>query len=114
MEFESMVKPSLATIYTALESSRQALTGSVGLLTGEGQAPMMGEPTGEEGFGGDGMDMEEPGDELGGGEMDMEEPSDEFAAGPAAAGGAEVAGRATRESVEYGRRVAQMLAPKKK
>ena len=114
MEFESMVKPSLATIYTALESSRQALTGSVGLLTGEGGAPMMGEPTGEEGFGGDEMDMEEPSDEFSGDEMDTEEPSDEFAAGPAAAGGAEVAGRATRESVEYSRKVAQMLAPKKK
>ena len=110
MEFESVVKPALATIYTALESSRQALTSGVQLLTGEGEpVDMMGaeepgmEPTGDE---------ELAGDET---EMGMEEPgTDDFAADAAAAGGEEAAGRPTRESVEYSRRLGQLLAPKKK
>jgi hypothetical protein len=108
MEFESVVKPSLATIYTALESSRQALTQSVGLLTGENGGDMMGaEPdmTGEE-------DMSSPEDDMTG--DDMEEPTDDFAADATSAGGEEAAGRMTRESVEYGRKLATLLAPKKK
>lgn len=106
MEFEGQVKPALASIYTALEGSRQQLTQSVGLLTGENQGEMMGAEPG----------MEElppepvPGEE---GEMDMA-PADEFAASAPAAGGEEEAGRATRESVEYSRKLAMMLAPKKK
>lgn len=107
MEFESQVKPALATIYTALESSRQALTSSVGLLTGEGGAEqMMGEPEmgGEEDMG-----AELP-DEVAG-EEDM---GDDFGADAAAAGGEEAAGRMTRESVEYSRKLATLLAPKKK
>ena len=105
MEFESMVKPSLATIYTALESSRQALTGSVGLLTGEGGGEMMGQ---EPAMG------QEPELDMGGEELGMEEPTDEFAADATAAGGEEAAGRMTRESREYGRKLATLLAPKKK
>jgi hypothetical protein len=113
MEFESMVKPSLATIYTALESSRQNLTQSVGLLTGENQdqTPMMGE--------------EPPMDDMGAGDMSADDAmpgegdgsapeTDEFAADAAAAGGEEAAGRMTRESVEYSRKLASLLAPKKK
>lgn len=108
MEFESQVKPALATIYTALESSRQALTSSVGLLTGEGGAEqMMGEPDmgGEEDMSG------ELPDEVVGGE---EPAGDDFGADAAAAGGEEAAGRMTRESVEYSRKLATLLAPKKK
>lgn len=117
MEFESIVKPALATIYTALESSRQQLTTSVELLTGEGEggAEMLGEPTDD--MGGDEMGMEEPGLEepgMGGDEMGMEEPTDDFAADASAAGGEEAAGRPTRESVEYSRKLATILAPKKK
>ena len=109
MEFESVVKPSLATIYTALESSRQALTQSVGLLTGENGGDMMGaepEMGGEE-------DMSSPDDAMPGEGMG-EEPTDEFAADATSAGGEEAAGRMTRESVEYGRKLATLLAPKKK
>jgi hypothetical protein len=40
--------------------------------------------------------------------------SDDFATDAAAAGGEEAAGRPTRESVEYSRRLGQLLAPKKK
>lgn len=93
MEFESVVKPALATIYTSLESSRTQLTQGVGLLTGEGEPPMMGtEPMTD-------LDSElPPEDDLAG---DEEMPvDDEFGADQTAAGGDETAGRATRESVE--------------
>ena len=109
MEFESMVKPSLATIYTALESSRQQLTQSVGLLTGENGGDMMGA---EPNMGGE-EEMASPDDAMPGEGMG-EEPTDEFAADATAAGGEEAAGRMTRESVEYGRKLATLLAPKKK
>jgi hypothetical protein len=106
MEFEGIVKPALATIYTALESSRQQLTQAVGILTGEGDgaAPTMGaEPAPEAG-------AEEPAPEAG-----AEEPAPEEAGAAApAAGGEEPAGRATRESVEFSRKLASLLAPKKK
>ena len=42
------------------------------------------------------------------------EPTDEFGAAAPAAGGDEVAGRAKRESIDYSRRLASILAPKKK
>jgi hypothetical protein len=106
MEFEGIVKPALATIYTALESSRQQLTQSVAILTGEGEgsAPMMGaeEPAPEAG-------TEEPAPEAG-----TEEPGEEAGAAASAAGGEEPAGRATRESIEFSRKLASLLAPKKK
>jgi hypothetical protein len=93
MEFESVVKPALATIYTSLESSRTQLTQGVGLLTGEGEPPMMGTELDAD------MDAElPPEDDLSGEEeLPMD---DEFGADQAAAGGDETAGRATRESVE--------------
>jgi len=109
MEFESVVKPSLATIYTALESSRQALTQSVGLLTGENGGDMMGA---EPDMGGE-EDMSNPEDAMPG-EGTGEEPTDEFAADATSAGGEEAAGRMTRESLEYSRKLATLLAPKKK
>ena len=111
MEFESIIKPALATVYTALESSRQQLNQGVGLLTGEGGAEdMMGaDPS---------MDMgaEEMPDETGMEPTDDfdTEPTDEFGAAAPAAGGDEVAGRAKRESIDYSRRLASILAPKKK
>jgi hypothetical protein len=106
MEFEGVVKPALATIYTALESSRQQLTQAVAILTGEGDggAPTMGaEPAPEAG-------AEEPapeGETVVGGE-------EEAGAAAPAAGGEEPAGRATRESIEFSRKLASLLAPKKK
>jgi hypothetical protein len=111
MEFESIIKPALATVYTALESSRQQLNQGVGLLTGEGGAEdMMGaDPS---------MDIgaEEMPDETGMEPTDDfdTEPTDEFGAAAPAAGGDEVAGRAKRESIDYSRRLASILAPKKK
>lgn len=106
MEFEGIVKPALATIYTALESSRQQLTQSVAILTGEGEgsAPMMGaeEPAPE---------TEEPAPEAG---EEESPPPEEAGAAASAAGGEEPAGRATRESIEFSRKLASLLAPKKK
>ncbi len=104
MEFEGMVKPALASIYTALEGSRQQLTQAVAILTGEGEgaASTMGaEPAPEEG----GEAPVEPAPEEGG---------EEAAAAAPAAGGEEPAGRATRESIEFSRKLASLLAPKKK
>lgn len=112
MEFESIIKPALATVYTALESSRQQMNQGVMLLTGEGGAEdMMGaEPAmdGEEDMAMDGEEDMATGDDF------AEEPTDEFGAAAPAAGGEEAAGRAKRESIDYGRRLATMLAPKKK
>jgi hypothetical protein len=45
---------------------------------------------------------------------DEEAAGDDFGADAAAAGGEEAAGRMTRESVEYSRKLATLLAPKKK
>jgi hypothetical protein len=80
-------------MYGVMETTRIALTGGVGMLTGEGE-PMdtMGaeEPD---------MDMDmEPVD----GDMDMEEPEadDDFGAADAAAGGDELGGREKRESIQ--------------
>ena len=111
MEFESIIKPALATVYTALESSRQQLNQGVGLLTGEGGAEdMMGADPSMD-MGAEEMPDEtgmEPTDDMGA------EPTDEFGAAAPAAGGDEVAGRAKRESIDYSRRLASILAPKKK
>jgi hypothetical protein len=103
MEFEGIVKPALATIYTALESSRQQLTQSVAILTGEGGGEeTMGAPAEEP------LPAEEPAEEL------PPEEGEEAGAVAAAAGGEEEAGRAVRENAEFSRRLASLLAPKKK
>ena len=94
--FVNSIKPALESLYAAMESTRDTLTGGVGMLTGEGEAPMMGaeepgmedpamEPTTD-------MDAEAPAEE--------EPLGDEFGAADAAAGGEEEAGREKRESVE--------------
>ena len=92
--FTAAVKPALEAMYGVMETTRIALTGGVGMLTGEG------EPV-------DTMGAEEPVDlEMepidGEPEMDMEEPAadDEFGAADAAAGGEELGGREKRESID--------------
>ena len=92
--FTAAVKPSLEALYTAMEQTRIALTGGVGMLTGEGDTPMMGdEPAMEPTVDGD-MDLADP--------MDPEAPAedDAFAAADAAMGGEEEAGREKRESIQ--------------
>jgi len=98
------VKPALEAIYTALETSRQGLSGALSIVSG-GEAPTMGAPVG-------GM-----GDELGG--PDLGAP----ATGAAPVMGAEESplstagtdlGREKRESVDYSRRLGILLNSKKK
>ena len=109
--FTAAVKPALEAMYGVMETTRIALTGGVGMLTGEGEAPMMGaddelgmEPE---------MGMEPPVD----GDIDdlgMDDlPDDGMAAAEPAVGGEEEAGRAKRESVERSRRIGTILSKKK-
>ena len=94
--FEQTVRPALDEIYLALEKNRQALAGAVAVLTGTqapGAAGGMGAPGG----------MGPP--DMGG---------EEAAAGMEAELGGEPAGRAMRETAAYSRRLASMLASKKK
>ena len=96
-EFTNMVKPALDSMYAAMETTRQTLTGGVGILTGEGSDMGM--------MGGDEMEMEPTVD----GDMDMDMDmdtdlggieGDDFDADMAASGGDEDMGREKRESVE--------------
>jgi hypothetical protein len=98
------VKPALEAIYTALETSRQGLSGALSIVSG-GEAPTIGAPVG-------GM-----GNELGG--PDLGAP----ATGAAPVMGAEESplstagtdlGREKRESVDYSRRLGILLNSKKK
>jgi len=97
--FTAAVKPALEAMYGVMETTRIALTGGVGMLTGEG------EPV-------DTMGAEEPGMEEPGmeptvdGEMDAEVPAadDEFGAADAAAGGEELGGREKRESIDHSKK----------
>jgi len=88
--FVNAVKPALEALYSAMETTRQALTSGVGQLTGEAQPTddMGAEPAPE-------PDMEPTVDQEGDGDL-----GDEFAAAEPAAGGEEEAGRTRRESVE--------------
>ena len=110
--FVGVVKPALESMYAAMESTREALTQGVGMLTGEGGAP-------EEDMGVE-PEMDAPADDA---EMeptvDMEA-DDEFAAADAAVGGEEEAGRERRESkqnkkkmIETSRRLGSILSKKK-
>jgi hypothetical protein len=55
--FTALVKPSLEALYTSLEGTREALTGGVTLLTGEGDMPT---PMGTDDEMGDEVDPEAP------------------------------------------------------
>ena len=102
------VKPSLESLYAALEVTRGALTSGVAKLTGEEDpAQMMGDEAGAE----PAVDADmEP-------SMDAEEPAapaDDFDASEPAAGGEDEAGRAKRESIELSIKLGQILSSKKK
>ena len=83
--FEQSVRPALDEIYTALETNRQSLAQAVSILTGQ-----------------------EPPTPMGGAEA--EAPEAEMAPDVAE----EPAGREVRESVQYSRKLATLLASKKK
>ena len=95
--FTALLKPSLEAMYGVMETTREALTGGVGMLTGEGEpVDTMGvddpemdmEPT---------VDAEAPAD-------DLDLPTDDFEADAAATGGEEEAGREKRESVQQSKK----------
>jgi hypothetical protein len=103
-QFNDAVKPALEELYTSLETHRTTLAQAVSILTGE-EGPA-GAPAAA---GGEDMGAEMP--------ATMAEPAageDEFAASEPATGGEEAAGRAKRESVEYSRKLGQILSSKKK
>jgi len=103
-QFIGTVKPALETLFTTLEQTRDALTGGVAILTGEGAPETMG----------DEVPAEEPEMEP---TVDAEaeaEGEDEFAAAAPAAGGEEEAGREKRESIERSRRLGSILGNSKK
>jgi hypothetical protein len=111
-QFTSTVKPSLESLYTAMESTRSDLVTGVRMVAGEEVPDMPGddvdtaldEPEMEPTVDQEEDDVDSP--------LDTEE--DDFAAADAAAGGEEEAGREKRESIERPRRLAQMFASKKK
>lgn len=96
-EFVGMIKPVLETLYQTLETTRESLTASVGLLTGEGEAVT---PMGsDDGMGDMDADMAAPPEDGVESEFDLSG-GDEFGAAAPAAGGEEDMGRPKRESVE--------------
>ena len=107
-EFINTVKPALENLYTVFETTREALTGGVAIVTGEGAPEPMG------------ADPEAPAEEPMEPTVDQEagaEPvatDDEFGASEPATGGEEVADREKRESVERSRRLGQLLTDSKK
>ena len=105
--FVNSVKPALEALYTALESTREATTAGVGILTGE---TVPEEPMGDE------VPAEEPAMEpTVDAEADAEVPAEDdgMAAAEPAVGGEEEAGRAKRESVERSRKLGTILSKKK-
>jgi hypothetical protein len=92
--FTNSVKPALEQLYATMETTRIALTGGVGMLTGEGEAPAMD------------MGAELPDEEPVPGAEDMEPTvdTDDFAAAAPAAGGEAEAGRERRESRTYAKK----------
>lgn len=95
--FVSTVKPALEQLYTAMESTRQALTSGVGQLTGDETAT---EPMGaDDEMGDDDMSADAEMEPIDDTEGNMDLDTDDFEADAAAAGGEEPAGREKRESV---------------
>jgi len=105
-QFVNTVKPSLESLYTSLEATREALTGGVAVLTGE-QAPDT-----------IGADAEEPAMEPStddDADTDMPDVADDFAASEPASGGEEPADRGKRESfIRLSRRLAETLSTRSK
>jgi len=100
-KYGDAVKPALEAVYTALETSRQGLQGALALVSG-GEAPMMGATPPSDAMGAPAMPGEEPMLGAEGGMAPEETPP-----GPEAE-------RMKRESVDYSRRLGQLLASSKK
>ena len=106
--FIGTVKPALENLYTVFETTREALTGGVAIVTGEGAPETMG------------TDVEAPAEDPAmeptvDQDADAEAPvDDEFGASEPATGGEEIADRGKRESVLRSRRLAQLLTDSQK
>ena len=109
-EFINAVKPALGSLFTALESTRDSLTGGVAILTGEGAPDTMGDEVPAD----DDMDMEPTVDAEAEAEAPEGDMGDEFAAADASAGGEEEDDRGKRESIELSKRLGLLLADSKK
>jgi hypothetical protein len=108
--FIGTVKPALEQLFTTLETTRDALTGGVAVLTGEGAPETMGDEAPAE----EDPEMEPTVDadaEADAPEGDMD---DEFATADASAGGDEEDDRGKRESIELSKRLGLLLADSKK
>jgi hypothetical protein len=106
-QFSSTVKPALDDLYTNLEGHRTTMAQAVSILTGE-EGPGGAAPGGMPAMDGDlGGEMPSTMADAGAG-------GDEFAATEPATGGDEASGRAKRESIEYSRKLGQILSSKKK
>jgi hypothetical protein len=112
-QFTDTVRPALETLYGSLEETRKTLVSGVQLVAGEEVADMPGDDLDTE----DDADMEPTIDQEEGDietPLDTEGEDDEFAASEPAAGGEEEAGREKRESIDRSRKLATLLASKKK
>jgi hypothetical protein len=109
--FTNTIKPALDSLYSAMEGARESLTTGVGLITGEGEAPMMGDD-GDMGDMDMDMDMEPTTDMDDSGDLEAELGGDDFGGAEAAAGGDEPEERAKRESIDP-RKLARTLSKKK-
>jgi len=105
-QFIGTVKPALEQLYTTFEGTREALTGGVAIITGEGGPETMPGAEGD-------VPVEDPAMEPvdAEGEPGVEAPvDDEFGASEPATGGEEIADREKRESVERSRRLGNILS----
>ena len=106
--FTNTIKPALDQLYSSMESARQSLTDGVGLITGEGEAPAMG----DDGMDDMDMDMEPTADMDDAGDLEAELGDDDFGAAEAGTGGEEPEERAKRESIDP-RKLGKILSKKK-
>ena len=109
-EFINTVKPALENLYTVFETTREALSGGVAIVTGEGAPETMGTDT-EAPAEDPEAEMEPTVDADAGAEEPV---ADEFGASEPATGGEEVADREKRESISRSRRLGQLLTDSKK
>jgi hypothetical protein len=97
-QYSDAVKPALEAIYTALETSRQGLSGALAIVSG-GEAPTMGAVPGDAAPAAPEDAMADMGSDMSA-DLGIEEPG--------------AAGREKRESVDYSRKLSIMLAGSKK
>ena len=108
-KYDSVVRPALDSIYSALETSRQGINQGLAIVAGD-EPEMLGSPVEGE-TAQVGIPPAVGGEDLGMGGPELGAPE----AGPEAAGSIPSdAGRMKRESVEYSRKLGMMLSSKKK